>query len=509
MPPLSKGRQIKEELVNNIGKKNISFIISLIISVVIVLIGIIYPTKFENTAMNLFNYIGNKLGWIYTVSMTIFLIFSIWIGFFSRYRNIRLGKDNEKPEYSFFSWFAMLFSAGMGVGLIFWGVAEPANYFLNPLNATSDSPKAAAFALSKSFLHWGLHPWAAYAVIGLILAYMQYRKGKKALISSIFIPFFGEDIVDKPLGKAIDILTILATVGGIATSLGLGVYQINSGLNFIFGIPENSTVQLIIIIITTIIVVLSVATPLEKGIKLISDINIYLAFILIFFCLLIGPTSGIISTFIEGLGIYISNLISNSFTVGALGHKAWYASWTLFYWAWFIAWAPFTGIFIARISRGRTIKEFILGVLFAPALFSFLWFSIFGRITMNSDINILKEAIKSTPTAYFVVMQYFPLGKYVSLFTLILLSTFFITSANSATFVLGMLTSDGDLNPKKDKKIIWGLVQSGFAIALMIGTKNGLKMLQTASITLALPFSIIMIGAIISFIKELKNEKIN
>lgn len=439
--------------------------------------------------------------------MAIFLVFIVWIGFFSKYRNIKLGKDNEKPEYSFFSWFAMLFSAGMGVGLIFWGVAEPANYFLEPLNAEPASAKAAAFALSKSFLHWGLHPWAAYAVIGMILAYMQYRKEQKGLMSSMFIPIFGKEIVNRPLGKIIDILTILATVGGIATSLGLGVYQINSGLNFIFGIPESETIQLLIILITTIIVVLSVATPLEKGIKVVSDINIYLAIILISFCLLVGPTADIISTFIEGLGIYISNLVPNSLTVGALGNRAWYSSWTLFYWAWFIAWAPFTGIFIARISKGRTIKEFVIGVLFAPALFSFLWFSIFGRITMNSSIEIIKEAIKSTPTAYFVVMQYFPLGKIVSLFTLILLSTFFITSANSATFVLGMLTSDGDLNPEKGKKIIWGIVQSGFAIALMIGSENGLQMLQTASITLALPFSIIMVAAIVSFVKALIKEK--
>lgn len=488
-------------------RKNTIFKVSIFISALIVVLGLVFPAGFEKVAQGLFDYIGEKIGWCYTLSMAIFLIFIVWIGFFSKYKNIKLGKDDEKPEYSFFSWFAMLFSAGMGVGLIFWGVAEPANYFLQPLNAEPASPSAAAFALSKSFLHWGLHPWSAYAVIGMILAYMQYRKGEKGLISSMFIPLLGRDIVNKPLGKVIDVLTILATVGGIATSLGLGVYQINSGLNFIFGVPETETIQLIIIMITTIIVILSVATPLEKGIKVVSDINIYLAITLILFCLFIGPTADIISTFIEGLGIYISNLVPNSLTVGALGNKSWYSSWTLFYWAWFIAWAPFTGIFIARISKGRTIKEFVVGVLFAPALFSFLWFSIFGRITMNSNIEIIREAIKSTPTAYFIVMQYFPLGKIVSLFTLVLLSTFFITSANSATFVLGMLTSDGDLNPEKSKKIIWGIIQSGFAIALMMGSENGLQMLQTASITLALPFSIIMVVSIVSFVKALVKEK--
>lgn len=491
----------------NDQSNNSVFKISVLISFLIVASGIFFTQSFE-LITNLFNVIiSTNFGWVYTLAMTIFLGFSIWIGFFSRFRNIKLSKEEEVPEYSLFSWFAMLFSAGMGVGLIFWGVAEPANYYLNPLNAEPLTREAAIFAFNKSFLHWGMHPWAAYSVVGMALAYMQYRKGEKGLISSLLIPIFGKNIRNTSFGKSIDILTIIATVGGIATSLGLGVYQINSGLSYLFGIPENSTIQLIIIGITTLIVVLSVATPLEKGIKVISDVNIYLAIALVLFCFLLGPTIEIMKTFTEGIGIYITNLIPNSFNNGAFENTTWYGSWTLFYWAWFIAWAPFTGMFIARISKGRTIKEFVSGVLLAPALVSFFWFSIFGRITLNSSVDVMREAIKSTPTAYFVVMSNFPYGKLVCIFTLVLLSTFFITSANSATFVLGMLTSEGSLNPSKKNKIIWGFLQSGMAIALMIGTKNGLQMLQTASITLALPFAFIMVLCIFSFMKILIRDE--
>lgn len=483
------------------------FKVSLIIIFLIIVYGIFFSESFEHMTTVLNNIISVNFGWVYTISMTVFLAFSIWIGYFSRFKDIKLGKEDEKPEYTFFSWFAMLFSAGMGVGLIFWGVAEPANYYLNPLGAIPLTTEAAVFTFNKSFLHWGMHPWASYAIIGMTLAYTQHKKGEKSLISSLLAPLFGNGIQNSILGKSIDILTIIATIGGMVTSLGLGVYQINSGLNFLFGIPENSFIQLLLIGTTTLIVILSVSTPLERGIKVVSDINIYLAAILILFVFIMGPTVEVIKTYLEGIGIYFQNLIPNSFSSGAFGGTKWYESWTLFYWAWFIAWAPFSGMFIARISKGRTIKEFVTGVLLAPALFSFFWFSLFGRITINASPELIKRAVNSTSTAYFIIMSEFSFGRYISIFTLILLSTFFITSANSATFVLGMLTSDGALNPNKNKKIIWALLQSGMAIALMIGTTNGLQMLQIASIALALPFALIMILCIVSFIKILRDNE--
>ncbi|MGL5122814.1 MAG: BCCT family transporter [Fusobacteriaceae bacterium] len=485
---------------------NTVFYVSIIISIIIVFWALLLPWNFKKVADWLFSVISKDFGWIYVFSMAIFVFFSLWLAYFSRFKNIKLGKNNEKPEYSIFSWFSMLFSAGMGVGLIFWGVAEPISYYLEPLNAISGTKNAAVFAFNKSFLHWGLHPWAAYSVIGLSLGYMQFRKEKKGLMSSLLAPLFGNNFGSNIYGKSIDIITVIATVAGIATSLGLGTYQINSGLSYIFGIPNSIKTQIIIVSITTIIVIISVSTPLEKGIKLISNSNIYFSVILLLFCFIFGPTVEIINTFIDGIGIYISNFITNTFSIGAFGENSWYGSWTLFYWAWFIAWAPFTGMFIARISRGRTIKEFITGVLIAPTLVSFVWFSIFGRIGINSSDEILKKAFNSIPTAYFIVMEQFSWGTTVSIFTIILLFTFFITSANSATFVLGILSSDGDLNPSNSKKIIWALLQSTFALALMIGSENGLQMLQIASITLALPFAIIMILCIVSFMKELKKE---
>lgn len=485
---------------------NTVFFVSVIISVIIVLWGLLAPLNFQEVANWLFYVISKQFGWFYILSMAIFIFFSLWLAYFSRFRNIKLGKDDEKAEYSTFSWFAMLFSAGMGVGLIFWGIAEPINYFLNPLNEVPGTREAAMFAFNKSFLHWGAHPWAAYSIIGMALAYMQFRKNKKGLISSLLIPLFGDNFGNTIFGKGIDILTVIATIAGIATSLGLGTYQINSGLSFIFGIPNSSLTQILIIIITTVIVIISVSTPLEKGIKLISNLNIYFAILLLIFCFIFGPTLDIINTFVDGLGLYFSNFMTNTFSIGAFEDNSWYGSWTLFYWAWFIAWAPFTGMFIARISKGRTIKEFVTGVLIAPALVSFIWFSIFGRIGINSSLVIMEKAIKSTPTAYFIVMEQFSWGTAVSIFTIILLFTFFITSANSATYVLGILSSDGDLNPSNKKKIIWALLQSAFAMSLMIGSENGLQMLQTASITLALPFAFIMILCIVSFMKELNKE---
>ncbi|MGL6063546.1 MAG: BCCT family transporter [Fusobacteriaceae bacterium] len=485
---------------------NTVFYVSVIISVIIVLWGLLRPLNFQKVANWLFSIISKEFGWVYIIAMAIFVFFSLWLAYFSRFKNIKLGKDNEKPEYSMFSWFSMLFSAGMGVGLIFWGVAEPISYYLKPLNGISGTKDAAVFAFNKSFLHWGLHPWAAYSVIGMSLGYMQFRKEKKGLMSSLLTPLFGDNFGNTIYGKGIDILTVIATVAGIATSLGLGTYQINSGLSYIFGVQNSIKTQIIIVSITTIIVIISVSTPLEKGIKLISNLNIYFSVILLLFCFIFGPTVEIINTFIDGTGIYISNFITNTFSIGAFGENAWYGSWTLFYWAWFIAWAPFTGMFIARISRGRTIKEFVTGVLIAPTLVSFVWFSIFGRIGINSSNEVMRKAVDSIPTAYFIVMEQFSWGTAVSIFTIVLLFTFFITSANSATFVLGILSSDGDLNPSNNKKIIWALLQSAFALALMIGSENGLQMLQTASITLALPFAVIMILCIVSFVKELKKE---
>ncbi|SCZ06702.1 glycine betaine uptake BCCT transporter [Alkaliphilus peptidifermentans] len=484
-------------------QNNNVFIISLAVVTAIVLWGLVFPVNFEETANGLFNFLVGNFGWFYLVSMFSFVAFSVWIAF-SKYGKIKLGADEDEAEYSFISWFAMLFSAGMGIGLVFWGVAEPLNHFIAPLGMDGGTAEAASFAMKKSFFHWGLHPWANYCVLALALAYMQFRKGKPGLISSIFIPLLGEERAAGPIGKFIDILAIFATVAGVATSLGLGTLQINSGLNYMFGVPENGTVQIIIVAVVTVLFMISAITGLDKGIKFLSNVNVTLASILLLLTLIVGPTLLIINAFTEGLGLYVGEFIRDSFHLEAFGNGEWFGWWTIFYWAWWIAWAPFVGTFIARISKGRTIKEFVAGVLLAPTIASFLWFAVFGGAGINLGTEIGSEAIQSTPTAFFVVMNNYPLGGLISIVAVILLCTFFVTSADSATFVLGMMSSNGNLNPDNKRKLIWGFVQSAMALVLMLA--GGLGMLQTASIAAAFPFAFVMLFGMASLVKVLKED---
>lgn len=487
-------------------KDNTVFIVSLLIVFAIIIIGLFLPTQFESAATGVFNFLVGNFGWFYFLTMFSFVVFSIWIAF-SKYGKIKLGPDDSKPEYSLISWFAMLFSAGMGVGLVFWGVAEPLNHFVNPLGIEGGTAAAADFAIKKSFFHWGLHPWANYSILALALAYMQFRKNKPGLISSIFIPLIGEERVNGPIGKLIDILAVFATVAGVATSLGMATLQTTSGLNYLFGVPETNGVRVVVITIITVLFMISAVTGLDKGIKWLSNANVSLCGILIVLGLIIGPTLMIINTFTNSLGLYLSTFVRESFQIDPFGNNEWYGWWTIFYWAWWIAWAPFVGTFIARISKGRTIKEFVAGVLLAPTLASFVWFAVFGTIGINTGLDVAKEAIKSTSTAYFVVMDKYPMGTAISLVTVILLTTFFVTSADSATFVLGMMSSNGDLNPTTKRKVTWGIIQSGLALTLMLASDKALGMLQTASIAAAFPFAFIMLFGMIALVKALRQEE--
>ncbi len=501
----SETQALKAKLVEK--KDNSTFYISLAITLAIVSWGLLMPQSFEKIGNATFGYLVTNFGWFYTLAMSSFVIFSIWLAT-SKYGSIRLGADDSRPEYGYVSWFAMLFSAGMGIGLVFWGVAEPLNHFMNPLGVESGSPAAASFAIRKTFLHWGLHPWAGYSVLALALAYMQFRKNKPGLISSIFIPLVGEERAKGGIGKAIDVLAIFATVAGVATSLGLGTYQINSGLNYLFGVPENGFVQIIIVVVVTAAFMLSAVTGLDKGIKILSNMNVGIGSVLLLISFILGPTLLILNVFVDNIGAYLAALPRESFQIGSFARESWYGSWTIFYWAWWIAWAPFTGAFVARISKGRTIREFISGVLLAPSLASFIWFSVFGAMGINQGSEVAGEAIKSTSTAFFVVMNNYPMGGLISLVTLALICTFFVTSADSATFVLGMMSSNGDLNPSTSRKVIWGVIQSLLALALMLGSGNGLKMLQTISIAGAFPFAIVMVFCMVALIKMLKNENV-
>ncbi|XEC95209.1 BCCT family transporter [Paenibacillus tarimensis] len=484
------------------------FRISLLLIAAFVIWGGIFPDGLADTASALLTFTTGSFGWFYLFAALIFLLFVLYLGF-GKYGRIRLGDDDEEPEYSNLSWFSMLFSAGMGIGLVFWGVAEPMSHYISPPpGAEAGTADAARMAMRYSFFHWGLHPWAIYTVIGLSLAYTQFRKKRKGLISQTFYPLIGER-VNGPIGKTIDVLAIIATAFGVATSLGLGTLQISGGLSYLTGISNQAGVQIAIIGGLTILFMLSASTGLDKGIKLLSNTNLIVAGTLLLFVLIAGPTFFLLDTFTTTTGGYLQNLIQMSLRLTPFSQGTWVAGWTLFYWAWWIAWAPFVGMFIARVSRGRTIREFVLGVLLLPSLFSFLWFSVFGGVGLHLELfegKAIAEAVSNdVTTALFLTLQELPVGTLLAWIATLLIVTFFITSADSATFVLSMLSTGGDLNPSKRVRLTWGILQSSIAVVLLLS--HGLNALQTASIVSALPFAIIMLLMCLSLLRSLRQEE--
>ncbi|WP_208590196.1 glycine betaine uptake BCCT transporter [Gracilibacillus suaedae] len=491
------------------------FYISLAISLLFIIWGIIPKDvlpewNLDHVTSLIQGFLVTRFGWFYLLVTTAFVIFAIFL-IVSKYGNIVLGKDGDKPEYNYLTWFGMLFSAGMGIGLVFWGAAEPVWHLHDPPYPTDTEAAAARVAMQHSFFHWGFHPWAVYATLALALAYFQFRKDEPGLISSTLKPLYG-DRMNGGYGTLINVIAVFATVFGVATSLGLGAQQIGSGLEFVSNNISNTFyTQLIIIIAVTILFMLSALTGLNKGIKILSTTNIVVAILLMLFLLFTGPTNFIMNFFTTTLGSYISNLPEMSFRMAPFNEENahWLEKWTIFYWAWWIAWAPFVGMFIARVSRGRTVREFVVGVLLVPTIFGALWFSIFGgsaiHLEMNENIDILSIMNESgSEAALFTVLENFPLSLIMSVLAVLLISTFFITSADSATFVLGMQTTNGDLNPDVPVKIAWGIVQSGTAAVLL--WQGGLGALQTASIIAAFPFAIIMIMVIFSIFKAFREE---
>lgn len=491
-------------------KKNLVFYISLVLVAVIAIWSVAFNESFTVAANAVFAFLTTDFGWLYLMAMLVFLTFCVYAAF-GKYGHIRLGGDDSKPEYSNLTWFGLLFGCGMGVGLVFWGVAEPLTHYLYPVGADRATPEAADFAMESFFMHWGILPWANYAVIGLALAYFMFRKGKKGLISSVLEPIIAEKRFGEVLGKVVDTLAVFATVAGVVTSLGLGTLQIEAGFHKLFGLPMGLLTEVLIIIVVTFIYIGSAVSGLEKGITLISDTNLYVAVGLLLVCFLVGPKVEILNSFISGMGSYANNFIRDALSIRAYGDNSWLGSWRLFYWAWFIAWAPFVGVFVARISKGRTIREFILGVVLVPALASCIWGAVFGSLGINLgakeilSIETLQEAVAAPEVGLFVVLQEYPLGFALSIVAMVSLCAFFVTSANSGVYVLSMLTTNGDKNPPNKKKILWGIIQSVMAVGLLMA--GGLKPLQTISLAAAFPFIFIMFGACAAFLKELKKEK--
>ena len=457
---------------------------------------IIFGSLFGELAGEVFNqlqsFITHRFRWLFIILMNVAVVFSLYIAL-SRYGDIRLGHQTEHPEYSLLSWFGMLFSAGIGIGLLYWGTAEPLYHFMSPPMGQAETVEAAKQAMSISFLHWGIHAWALYCVVALSLAYFHYRRGLPLSIRSVLYPLIGQKIYGK-WGHVVDTLAVFGTMFGVVTSLGLGAMQINAGFSNVFGIPNNVPVQLCLIAIITAMATLSVMMGLDKGIKRLSDINIVLTVLLLGFMLFFGPTQFIIDSFIENIGNYVSQLIPLGFWSEAYSNTDWQANWTIFYWAWWVSWSPFVGIFVARISRGRTIREFIFGVLFIPMLLLFFWFTTFGGSAVHMELmgNYgLIEAVKADyGSAIFKLIEYYPLTKPLTLVIVVMIMLWFVTSSDSASLVIDMLTAGGDTNPPKIQRLFWALSQGVIAAVLLVA--GGLSALQAVAIIAGFPFAIVV-----------------
>ncbi|WP_409331776.1 BCCT family transporter [Trujillonella humicola] len=486
-------------------RTSVVFWASLALVLPFVLWGALSPETLSSGAEAARTFVVDRFGWFYLLTASGLLIGVIALAA-SRYGRVRLGADDERPEYSTGAWFAMLFSAGMGIGLVFWGVAEPVSHLLAPPTAEPGSTEAARDALRYSFFHWGLHPWAIYAVLALALAYARFRRGWKATVSGALRPLLG-DRVDGPLGVAVDTVAVVATVFGVATSLGLGAAQINGGLAALAGgIAVEPGVQLAIIAVITVLFLVSALSGLDRGIKWLSSANVVLAVGLLLFVLLTAQSGRLLGAFTTTLGGYLSELPAMSLQTGPFdtARSEWINGWTVFYWAWWISWSPFVATFIARISRGRTVREFVVGVLAVPTALSGLWFSVFGGAGVLAERDGAELSEQGAESQLFGLLATLPGGVVAGIGAMILIVTFFVTSADSATFVLGSLSSREGRDPARSVTVVWGLVIAASAAALLVS--GGLGGLQTASIVAAFPFAVVLILVLVSLVRGLRQE---
>ena len=489
-------------------------------SALLIIAFIIFGAFFNELANEVFGqakaFISVRFGWFFIVVVNLALLMSIYL-IFSKYGDIRLGYQTEKPEYNLISWIGMLFSAGIGIGLLYWGTAEPLQHFMAPPLGEPETIAAAKQAMNISFLHYGLHVWAIYGMVALSLAYFHYRRGLPLAIRSTLYPLIGKKIYG-PWGHTVDTLAVFGTMFGVVTTLGLGVLQINSGLDTLFGIPNNITVQIILIAFITMLAGLSLMMGLDKGIKRLSDINIFLTIVLLSFVIILGPTQFIVNSFVENIGNYIHQVIPlGLWTESYAGEENWQSSWTIFYWAWWISWSPFVGVFIARISRGRTIREFILGVLLIPITILFLWFTAFGGSAVHMELMAAADPSLASPglveavkvdygSAIFKLMEFYPFAEAATLLIIVMIVLWFVTSSDSASFVIDMLTSGGDANPPKIQRLFWAGTEGVIAAVLLAA--GGLGALQAASIVSGFPFAVVILIMLYSLLRGLSRDRL-
>ena len=491
----------------------IVFGVAAALAVGFVAVGAIWPGRMGTETTEALTWVTSNFGWLFVLTSAGFVIFSAYLAV-SRYGGIKLGPDDSEPEFSTVSWVSMMFATGMGIGLMFWGVAEPLTHLNTPPlgSAEGGSAEAAALSMQWSYFHWGFHPWAMYAVVGLSIGYFAYRRGAGSTVSATFEPLLGRHTSGAP-GKAIDVLAIFATLFGSATSLGLGALQITGGIDDVFGEGGGSkTLAVVVIAVLTGCFVLSAVSGVERGIKYLSNANAVAAALLAFFLFVVGPTVFILSTFTQTMGDYLTHLPSMAFNTGAYDGEAssWLSGWTIFYWAWWISWTPFVGMFVARISKGRTIRQFVIFVVLVPSLVSFVWFAILGGTAINLQLNEGWSA-PTTATggialegALFDTLREYPLASITVALAVFLVAIFFVTGADAASIVMGMLSQNGTLEPNRTLVVFWGVATG--AVAAVLLWAGGLSALQTLCILVAGPFMLILVGMCISLMKALRDE---
>lgn len=489
------------------------FIPAAAIIVVFVAYALVQPDAASALFAGLQENVIGAFGWYYVLLVAFFVAFSLWMGF-SRYGDIPLGKNDDEPEFSLMSWFALLFAAGMGIGLVFWGVAEPLNHFASPRpGVTGTDIQLGQNAITQTFLHWGLHAWSIYVVVGLAIAYAVHRRGRPISIRWTLEPLFGTKRMSGPWGHTIDVVALVGTLFGVATSLGLGVLQISAGLDTAGFMEATKTTQIGLILGITTLTIASVVSGVGKGMKWLSNINLVLAAVLLLVVLFAGPTLFLLREFVQSIGNYFQNVVGLTFNTLAFSGEegeAWQAAWTTFYWGWWMSWAPFVGIFIARISKGRTVREFVSGVLLVPTLVGFLWFSVLGGSAIYREIfgqgGLIGPDGVDTENALFALLTDLPGGPALMIGAILLIAIFFITSADSGALVMSMISTGGHADPRNWIRVFWAVLAAAVAIALLLVGTEGLASIQTAAILTALPFSVVMLLMCIATAKAFHRE---
>ncbi|WP_105171903.1 BCCT family transporter [Pseudoalteromonas sp. T1lg24] len=494
--------QTKTNVLNKAVFLPASFVIS-----VLLIVAIMAP-EFSNELYNsLQTTIVTNGGWFYILAVAIILGFVLYLSL-SRFGSVKLGPDHSTPDYKLSTWIAMLFAAGMGIGLMFFGVAEPIMHYVSPPTAEVNSLDAIREAMKITFFHWGFHAWGIYAIVALVLAYFSYRHRLPLTLRSALHPIIGDKIYGWQ-GHVVDVFAVVSTVFGVATSLGLGASQVNSGLNYLFDIDVSVLNQVLIMLAITALASISVATGLDKGIKILSETNMLLAIALLIFIFVLGPSVFLLQAYVQNVGQYLSEIVSNTFNLFAYEKKSWIGGWTIFYWGWWLAWAPFVGLFIARISKGRTIREFILGVMVVPTAFTLLWMTIFGNsaiylVVEQGYVSLMEMVSSDSAVALFVFLEAFPWSAFLTGLSILMIVIFFVTSCDSGAMVINMLCSNGEDDTPLWQRLYWAIGVG--VVAAVLSLVGGLNALQTMTIASALPFAIVLLFACFGLVKALQIE---